>query len=130
MLLADLSSENDAFTEALEDYRLALGLLSSHLPEASQPRSFKVRRSACIPGASLTSLRPCSPYTQKHVRRATPLPICLGRWAVERPGPYCLSVSPQGQQPPVRRLAELHYKASLALQFLHKAGPAKEHTEV
>jgi hypothetical protein len=35
----------------------------------------------------------------------------------------------QGEQPPVRRLAELHYKASLALQFLHKASPAKEHTE-
>jgi hypothetical protein len=30
----------------------------------------------------------------------------------------------------VRRLATLHYKASLALQFLHKAPPAKEHTKV
>ena len=49
---------------------------------------------------------------------------------VGRPGSHCFGVLPQGQQPPVRRLAELHYKASLALQFLHKAGPAKEHTEV
>lgn len=36
----------------------------------------------------------------------------------------------QGEKPPVRRLAELHYKASLALQFLHKAQPALEHTQV
>jgi hypothetical protein len=49
---------------------------------------------------------------------------------IELPGSHCFGVSPQGQQPPVRRLAELHYKASLALQFLHKAAPAKEHTEV
>ena len=33
MLLGDLSSENDAFADALEDYRVALHLLSKHLPE-------------------------------------------------------------------------------------------------
>jgi SHNi-TPR len=67
MLLGDLSSENDAFAEALEDYRLALELLSSHLPEARQLRSFRVH-STRVTCASLTSLRPCSPHMQKHVR--------------------------------------------------------------
>lgn len=38
MLLGDLSSENDAFAEALEDYRVALELLSSHLHEVRQSR--------------------------------------------------------------------------------------------
>jgi SHNi-TPR len=33
MLLGDLSSENDAFAEALEDYRVALELLDKRLPE-------------------------------------------------------------------------------------------------
>lgn len=68
MLLGDLSSENDAFAEALEDYRLALELLSSHLPEVRQPHSFKLH-SACVPGASLTCRRPRSPLLQTRVQR-------------------------------------------------------------
>lgn len=67
MLLGDLSAENDAFDDALEEYRTALQLLNNDLPK--------------------------------------------------------------DELPPVRRLAELHYKASLALQFSHKAEPARQHTE-
>lgn len=33
MLLGDLSAENDAFEDALEEYRTALQLLNNHLPK-------------------------------------------------------------------------------------------------
>lgn len=36
---------------------------------------------------------------------------------------------PQGKSAPVRRLAELHFKAGLALQFQNRAAPALTHTQ-
>jgi len=35
----------------------------------------------------------------------------------------------QGKSAPVRRLAELHFKAGLALQFQNRAAPALTHTQ-
>lgn len=37
MLLGDLSSENDGFADALEDYRIALDLMDKHLPKVWVP---------------------------------------------------------------------------------------------
>lgn len=60
--------------------------------------------------------------------RLTAAPLLVAHSSRYADGPSCFLL--QDQLPPVRRLAELHYKASLVLQFSHKAEPARQHTEV